>query len=249
MDGIQLCSDAKFTNIAFTNHLVVNNSSVIDNKKNITCNDIVCNTLYYNTLIDNYEENPNTITNSTRGFVFKEVNETVQHDSSTNTFGGHMNECDGEYSIILGGQYNECASDYSVVLGGSDNQCHEPYSVVMGTQGIGAHSNIFLWNGSQDRSAVTTMSSQCMLVSDNGLMFSVPESNNIMNSQIPEGMSVMCWDSTKKMMCVRSCQHGEHYKSFMTTLENHVRVQLVVDSDYVRVVLHNTDGNTNDLQD
>ena len=146
-------------------------------------------------MIDNYEENPNT----SRGFdIGKEVQPhndvNIHHNENAKVLGGYMNECDGEYSIVLGGQYNECTSDYSVVIGGSDNQCHEPYSVVMGTQGIGAHSNTLLWNGSVNRSVMTTMASQCMLVSDNGLLFSTPKCSAILNSHIPEGMACVCWD-------------------------------------------------------
>ena len=166
----------------------------------------------------------------------------IHHNENAKVLGGYMNECDGEYSIVLGGQYNECTSDYSVVIGGSDNQCHEPYSVVMGTQGIGAHSNTLLWNGSVNRSVMTTMASQCMLVSDNGLLFSTPKCSAILNSHIPEGMACVCWDPEERSMCVRSCQEGEYYKTFLTTIENHVQVKLKYESDGVRVSLQNADG-------
>ena len=243
MDAVQLCTDAKFTNIAFTKNLVVNNSSVIDNKRNIRCNDIVCNTLYYNTLIDNYEENTRTLPSLNRSVNFFESQDVhLNHITAGNSPNNPMNECDGDYSIILGGQYNECNSDYSVILSGSDNQCHGSHSVIMGNQSIGAHDHVLLWNGSSN-SVISTLPSQCMFVSKNGLFFSLPDTRNIRNDHIPEGMACFCWDPVRKEAHIRTHQDGEYYKSPLTTTDNHVHVNMFVNDDSVRLSLDNADGN------
>jgi len=235
-------TDAKLTNLELTQNLFINESLVIDQDVNISCNTLTCSKIFC--------DDVQNLSDNTRSFDmdFREpshtsntgLNNSFSMDEQSYIMGGTLNECYGKNSVVLGGEANEISGNNSVIVGGSDNQCMGNLSVCAGMNSLVEHDNSFVWN-SKDDFASSTNNAQFVISAKNGTFVHLPSSNTVWDEHIEEGMACFCWDPIQNAVCLKTKQGNRSYKTNFNTISNELRTSFTVDDGHINIDIINPD--------
>lgn len=263
---MSILSDAAFSTIEVNDHFILNGKQIIQNLDgeinlyvdNVCAQNVNANKMtsqYYDRTDDDvknkslFDNRMNVLQNdfmsNENNIIFKRLqgnqNQISELPNGSITIGGELNECIGENSAIVSGKYNEVSGNESLVLSGIENFVQGNNSIAGGINSKIIHNNTFIWNNNNNDTIQSLNDSQFIINSMNGTMIHLPLSTNIGFNTIQEGCACWCWDNEKKMICIKTVQQNQMYKSFLYTQEENIKVNVNIDNDNVKLLLINNE--------
>ena len=235
--------DAAFTTVEITKQLVFNNKIFLDENLNIHVNKVYADeivsktftvpdgTVYSRTDRNFSFEQPVEHAGDALNGVIRVIEGTNNTSNDTSvTIGGYLNESLGEYAGCFAGKYNESTGENGVTVGGTDNQSTGKNAVACGQLSVAKHDNTFVWNAGESQ-CETTMPSQFMVGSDNGMFFKLPNTTNIPVNLLPEGYSVWCWEESTNKLCLKTKRNNITYKTYLPSEKSEIQIDISVSQD------------------
>lgn len=221
---MEILNDASFTNLQLAGCLILNGKKIIDENGNIYAENIT-GTSYT-------DRNDGTSTTSpfqsNPSLTILEGDDDVSNTHLISlTVAGTLNETADSYnSFSIGGEFNELFNCTNcMILGGKDNHISGTStevidsSIAIGSNCDVEHDNVLMYNGTNE-SVTSTIESQMVVATNNGMMFKLPDANIMSHSTIPNGYAVWCWDHVTNELVLKTTQNNVHYKSWVHTFTN-----------------------------
>jgi len=234
---MEILTDAAFTNVEITDRLIFRDETFIDSERNINAKTVHCDFLSCRNIHieDAVVNDPDNFLNLTRNTVTTAVPEVSPAAAD-------FNEPLGDHAACVGGRYNEALGKDSVTVGGQENQASGEASIAMGHSAFAKHDNSLVFNTSSESPVESTAARQCLFASEGGLLFKLPETQDMQTHMVPEGYACWCWDPVVKQVIMKTKQNGVFYKTFLEeTKEHELKVALNTEGDTVKMNVINPD--------